>query len=165
MMVSTQVMVISHIVKTPGVCGGAARIADTRLTVHSIVGQIRGGATIDDLLEGYAHIPLTQAQIHAALAYYYDNQDEIDGLLLEEDRLFDEGREAAAEIRMAASTGERFITAREAAEMLGLSPQSSQVAHLCREGALDGKKAANRWFVSLASVERYAKSNRTPGPK
>jgi hypothetical protein len=58
-----------------------------------------------------------------------------------------------------------MISAGEAADLLGLSRESSQVAHLCREGKLDCQKVANRWFVSQDSVERYAQSNRSPGPK
>lgn len=164
-MVSTTVMSINHIVKTPGICGGAARLGETRLTVHSIVGQLKSGATIDDLLEGYAHLPLTRAQIHAALAYYYDHQAEIDRLLEEEAQVFEESRREAAELRSVMAAGEEFVTAREASERLGLSPGSSQVAHLCQEGKLECRKVANRWFVSRASLEAYAASDRRPGPK
>jgi uncharacterized protein (DUF433 family) len=164
-MTDTVVLGIDHIVKTEGVCSGDPRIAGTRLTVHSIIGQLQSGATIDDLLDGYAHIPLTRAQIHAALAYYYDHQQEIDDLLAAEDAAFQEAIREAEEVRAALSTGERFITAADAAKRLDLSPGSQQVAHLCREGKLDCKKVANRWFVTLASVDAYAASNRNPGPK
>lgn len=161
-MVSTTVMSIDYIVKSPQVCGGAARLAQTRLTVHSLIGQIKSGATIEELLEGYAHLPLTRAQVHAALAYYYDHQTEIDALLGEESQLLGQIKEAAIEI---SRDNEDFITAREASARLGLSSQSSQIAHLCQEGKLTCKKVANRWFVSLASVEAYASGNRKPGPR
>lgn len=164
-MADTVVLTIKHIVKTEGRCSGNPRIDGTRLTVHWIVGQLQGGATIDDLLEGYAHIPLTRAQIHAALAYYYDHQAEIKDLMAAEDAAFEEIKRENAEIRAALSTGERFITAADAAKRLDLSPGSQQVAHLCREGKLDCRKVANRWFVTLASVDAYAASNRNPGPK
>lgn len=163
-MVSTTVMSINYIVKSPQVCGGVAHLAQTRLTVHSIVGQLKSGATIDDLLEGYAHLPLTRAQVHAALAYYYDNQAEIDALLDDDARLLGQIKREATDIRNAKDS-EKLITASEASKRLGLSAQSSQVAHLCQEGKLIGKKVANRWFVSLASVEAYAAGNRKPGPR
>ena len=35
-------------------------------------------------------VPLTLAQVHAALAYYYDHQDEIQTVFAEEDRLEEE---------------------------------------------------------------------------
>jgi uncharacterized protein (DUF433 family) len=161
-MVSTTVMSIDYIVKSPRVCGGAARLAQTRLTVHAIIGQIKSGTTIEELLEGYAYLPLTRAQVHAALAYYYDHQAEIDALLGEEAQLLDQIKREAIDIRR---DNEEFITAKEASERLGLSSQSSQIAHLCQEGKLVCKKVANRWFVSLASVEAYAAGSRKPGPR
>ena len=161
-MVSTTVMSIDYIVKSPQVCGGAARLAQTHLTVHSLIGQIKSGTTIEELLEGYEHLPLTRAQVHAALAYYYDHPAEIDALLGEEARLLGQIKREATDIRR---DSEEFITAREASERLGLSAQSSQIAHLCQEGKLTCKKVANRWFVSLASVESYAAGNRKPGPR
>jgi uncharacterized protein (DUF433 family) len=160
---NSTVMSINTIVKTPDVCGGAARIDSTRLSVHSLVGQMQGGASIEDLLEGYSHIPLSRAQIHAALAYYYDHQAEIDGLLVDEERLLDQIRDEASALRNSAPQ-DRYITAREAAEILDLSPGSSQIAHLCAAGELDGRKVANRWFVSRISVQAYATRDRKPGP-
>ena len=164
-MVSTTVMSINYIVKTPGVCGGQARIADTRLAVYSIIGQIKSGASIDNLLEGYAHLPLTQAQIYAALAYYYDHQGEVDALIDDSNHVYDQTKREIEEAHHYLDSDERWITAKEAAEHLGLSAQSSQIAHLCEEAKLTCKKIANRWFISAESVEQYAASNRKPGPK
>jgi uncharacterized protein (DUF433 family) len=164
-MADTIVLSIDHIVKTPGVCGGEARVDGTRLPVWTLVAQLQSGATIDELLEGYAHIPLSRAQVHAVLAYYYDHQPEIDAAIQVNDRLFAEGKGQTNAVRLSISSGEAMISAGEAADLLGLSRESSQVAHLCREGKLDCQKVANRWFVSRDSVERYAQSNRSPGPK
>lgn len=87
----TTVLPINHIVKTPGVCGGVPRIAGTRITVDWIVGQmIYAGRMVDQLVEDYAHVPLTHAQIHAALAYYYDHQAEIDGLIADSENQLEE---------------------------------------------------------------------------
>lgn|SRR5574341_1308877 len=164
-MAATQVISIDYIVKTPGVCGGAARIDNTRLTVHAIVGQIKAGATVAELVEGYIHLSLTEAQVHAALAYYYDHQAEIDELLKEDARLLDEIKAEAVEIRSLTADGTPYLTARQAARMLGISTQSSQIAHLCQQGKLDCRKIANRWLVSRASIEAYSASDRRPGPR
>lgn len=51
-------------------------IAGTKITVHEIAEMVgHGGATIDWILENFT---LTRAQIHAALAYYYEHQTQID---------------------------------------------------------------------------------------
>src|SRR5437016_186089 len=90
-MVQTTLLPIKYIVQTPGICGGAPRIDGTRITVDWIVGQmIYAGRTLDEMIEDYAHIPLTAAQIYAALAYYYDHEAEIDALIEDSVRLLDE---------------------------------------------------------------------------
>jgi uncharacterized protein (DUF433 family) len=65
-----------HIEKTPGVCGGKARIAGHHIRVMDIVvwHELRGRspAEIVDMLPG-----ITLADVYAALAYYFDNQGEI----------------------------------------------------------------------------------------
>ena len=67
-----------HVTKTPGVCGGKACIDGTRIRVNNVV-FLHKGANDEKLREAYPD--LTPAQIHAALAYYYDNRDEIDAEL------------------------------------------------------------------------------------
>lgn len=66
-----------HIVKTPGICGGKACIAGHRIRVMDIVvwNQMRGYSP-DEIVEMFPAISL--ADVHAALAYYFDNQSEID---------------------------------------------------------------------------------------
>jgi uncharacterized protein (DUF433 family) len=68
-----------HVRKTAGVCDGKACIDGTRIRVNSIVFLHRDGANDQKILEVYPD--LTPAQIHAALAYYYDNREEIDAEL------------------------------------------------------------------------------------
>jgi uncharacterized protein (DUF433 family) len=73
---------INYIVKTPGNLGGRARIAGRRIGVSDVVNlHIRLGAPLDEVASAY---DLTMAQIHAALAYYYDHPQEIDAHLDEE---------------------------------------------------------------------------------
>ena len=68
-----------HVAKTAGVCGGKARIEGTRIRVNNVVFLHKQGRDDAGIREAYPD--LTPAQIHAALAYYYDNQGEIDAEL------------------------------------------------------------------------------------
>ena len=54
-------------------------IRGTRLTVAAIVSCYKEGMDIVEILDGYPG--LLPAQLHEALAYYYDHQDEIEQLL------------------------------------------------------------------------------------
>ena len=65
-----------HVTKAPGVCGGKACIDGTRIRVNNVVFLHKDGANDARIREAYAD--LTPAQIHAALAYYYDNPEEIE---------------------------------------------------------------------------------------
>jgi len=66
-----------HIEKTPGVCGGKARIAGHRIRVMDIVvwHEMRGWSP-DEIVSQFPGITL--ADVHAALAYYFDYRAEID---------------------------------------------------------------------------------------
>jgi uncharacterized protein (DUF433 family) len=65
-----------HVVKDPGVCGGRAVIAGTRVPVWSIVGYYRMGMDVDEILRALPH--LTAAQVHDALSYFHDDPQEIE---------------------------------------------------------------------------------------
>lgn len=66
----------SWISKVDGVCGGAARVRDTRLPVSTIVGLRQLGAEDDAILRGYPD--LTPSDVKAAFAYYDTHREEID---------------------------------------------------------------------------------------
>jgi uncharacterized protein (DUF433 family) len=68
----------THISKTPGVCGGKACIAGHRIRVIDIVvwHEMRGYSP-DEVVSMFPGITL--ADVHAALAYYFDNREEIEG--------------------------------------------------------------------------------------
>ncbi len=56
---------------------GIARIAGTRLKViHLIMDKMANGSTPEQMREQFP--PLTLAQVHAALTYYYDHKTELD---------------------------------------------------------------------------------------
>jgi uncharacterized protein (DUF433 family) len=62
--------------KAPRACGGRARIDEARVRVYNLVAQHKAGASGEKTREPYPD--LTPAQIHAALAYYYNNREGID---------------------------------------------------------------------------------------
>lgn len=65
-----------HIDITPGIAGGKPRIAGHRITVQNIViWYDRMGKSADEIATEY---DLDLADIHAALAYYFDHRIEID---------------------------------------------------------------------------------------
>lgn len=65
-----------HITKIPGVCGGRACIAGHRIRVMDIVvwHEFRGYSA-DEVAAMFPGITL--GDVHAALAYYFDNPQEI----------------------------------------------------------------------------------------
>lgn len=65
-----------HITTTPGLRGGQAHIVGTRITVSDVViMHLKLGQSVAEIAAEYH---LTLASIYAALAYYYDHQNEID---------------------------------------------------------------------------------------
>ena len=80
-----------HIVKAPDTCAGLPRIEGTRITVNLIVTEVvRARKTPEEVLINHPH--LTLAQIHAALAYYFDNRAEVDAALQQSDLLAEDLR-------------------------------------------------------------------------
>lgn len=66
-----------HVTTDPTICGGSAIIDGTRFPVRSVVAYVlHHGLTPEELVTKFPH--LTLAQVHDALAYYYDNRDEIE---------------------------------------------------------------------------------------
>lgn len=70
-----------YITSNPGIAGGRPIIAGTRITVNCIAGYYQLGMSIDEILDSLHH--LTPSQVHSALAYYFDHQDEINSDLEE----------------------------------------------------------------------------------
>ncbi len=93
-------VVYPHIVKEPGSCGGKAAIDRTRVRVNNVVFLHKQGKTTDEILVEYPD--LMPAQVHAALTYYYDHQDEIEAELAAE-----EGSDERHERRKAEALAQR----------------------------------------------------------
>lgn len=70
-----------YITSNPEIAGGAPIIEGTRITVRTIAGYYQMGMDVDEILSTLSH--LTASQIHSALAYYFDHQEEIDSELAE----------------------------------------------------------------------------------
>lgn len=69
-------VIAQHITKTPGVCGGRPCIAGHRIRVQDIVVLYeKHELSPSEILNEYPNITL--ADVHAALAYYYDHEQEI----------------------------------------------------------------------------------------
>jgi uncharacterized protein (DUF433 family) len=73
------------IVKTPGTCGGRARLAGRGIPVSSVYRWFLRGCAPEDILGKYDGILL--AEIYAAISYALANLDEITAEIAQEDRL------------------------------------------------------------------------------
>jgi uncharacterized protein (DUF433 family) len=69
--------------KTPGICGGDARIRNTRIPVWTLVSLHQQGADTTELLRNYPG--LTQSDLDTAWAYYDAHRDEIDQAIASSD--------------------------------------------------------------------------------
>jgi uncharacterized protein (DUF433 family) len=80
-----------RITKTPGVCGGKPCIAGHRVRVLDIVEwHEHQGMSPDEIV---SEVPsITLADVHAALAYYFDHIDEIREEMRAERELVEESR-------------------------------------------------------------------------
>ena len=78
------------IVKTPGTCGGRARVASRRIPVSSVYRWFLSGFEPEDILEKYEGVTL--AEIYAAITYALANREEIAAEIEGEDRLESDAR-------------------------------------------------------------------------
>lgn len=65
-----------HIATNRKIAGGSPIIKGTRITVCAIAGYYQMGLSVDEILNTLQH--LSPSQVHSALAYYFDHQEEID---------------------------------------------------------------------------------------
>ena len=74
--------------RSPEIRKGRPCIAGTGVTVRRIAGWHNLGLSPEEIAAKIEH--LTLAQIHAALAYYHANRDEIDGDIAREEAAVEE---------------------------------------------------------------------------
>ncbi|MBL8162780.1 MAG: DUF433 domain-containing protein [Anaerolineae bacterium] len=85
------VLSIDTIVSDPKIRGGRPIIAGTTLRVQDVAAHhIYRKYTPDELAE---QLQISLAQVHAALAYFYDHQDEITAQIEADDRSIREAKE------------------------------------------------------------------------
>jgi uncharacterized protein (DUF433 family) len=79
------VEIAEFIVKTPGTCGGRARLAGKRIPVSSVYRWFLNGSEPEEILGKYEDISL--AEIYAAITYALSNGEEITSEIRDEDRI------------------------------------------------------------------------------
>ena len=80
---ATQVDIGTLITRTAGLKGGTPHIAGTGVTVRTIVRWHHSGLAPEETAIRIGHLSL--AQVHAALAFYYTNQETMDREIIEEE--------------------------------------------------------------------------------
>jgi uncharacterized protein (DUF433 family) len=71
------VVTYAHIVQTPGTCGGRPRIDGHRIRVQDIaVAHVLQAMTAEEICRQYPGV--TAAEVHSALAFFYDHRIEIE---------------------------------------------------------------------------------------
>jgi uncharacterized protein (DUF433 family) len=84
----------NHIEKKTGVCGGKACVVGTRIRVQDIyVWHELQGQSPDEIVSRFPQLSL--ADVHAALAYYWDNPDEIQQEMAHAESLLAQLRQSA----------------------------------------------------------------------
>mgnify|MGYP001049146888 FL=1 len=81
-MTTASVEIGTLIVQTPDIRGGRPRIAGTGVTVQRIVSWYKLGLSPEEIADELGHLSL--AQVHAALAYYHANREEIESTIAAE---------------------------------------------------------------------------------
>jgi uncharacterized protein (DUF433 family) len=76
-----------HVSTDSRVMSGRPCITGTRVRIMDIVGAYKAGVSDEQLQEYFSSRALTLSEIHAALAYYYDHQAEIDAAFAEDEEL------------------------------------------------------------------------------
>jgi uncharacterized protein (DUF433 family) len=85
------ILAINTIVSNPTIRAGRPMIAGTTLRVQDVAAHhIYRHLTPDELAD---QLQISLAQVHAALAYYYTHQDEMNAQIEEDDRLIREAKE------------------------------------------------------------------------
>jgi len=69
-----------HIIRLPGVQGGEPIVRDAYKTVRGIIELTRQSLSPEQIVEDHGP-PLTVADVHDALSYYYDHQEEMEAIL------------------------------------------------------------------------------------
>lgn len=78
---SVSATIYPYIFFDSSIAGGSPVISGTRVSVRSIATYYQMGMSVDEILSSLSH--LRPSQVHSALAYYFDHQEEIEKDLAE----------------------------------------------------------------------------------
>ena len=144
-----------HIVSTPDTLMGKPRLQGRRIGVHLIVYQkLHQGWSDEELQAAYQ---LERAEIYAALAYYYDNQEQIEAIIADQIEDDDTGPPASELLKTISSA----LTTAQAAAALGITERG--VRNLIDSGTLPARKLGQQWFIDPADLKRPEVRDRKPG--
>jgi excisionase family DNA binding protein len=153
---ATTVLKTIQIVSTPDVLGGKPRIEGRRISVEHVVRHhLLAGMSLEEM---NAAFDLSPAEIHTALAYYYQHPDEIEASIKERESILEKVR-TAQEIRI--HLLKHGIESPEAAQRLNITERG--VLKLIESGTLAAEKIGGRWFIDPADLERDEVKNRKRG--
>ena len=88
----------AHIVHTPGLLGGEARIDGHRIRVRDVMAARDRGGMAPEGIASTVYPSLTLAQVYAALAYYEDHREEIDRAFEDEAHFLEQFRREHPEL-------------------------------------------------------------------
>ena len=91
-MTTTTIDIGTLISQNPRVRGGRPCIAGTGVTVQRVVGWYKLGLTPEEIARRIGHLSL--AQVHAALAYYHANQQEVEAAIQADNLAGDKAEQA-----------------------------------------------------------------------
>lgn len=86
------VVTYPHVVKTEGSPARLERMPRIRVA-QIMIAHLNHGWSADEICIHYPHLRL--AEIHSAMAYYFDHREEIDGEIADEQRVIEESRREA----------------------------------------------------------------------
>jgi uncharacterized protein (DUF433 family) len=99
-----EIAAIEHIAIAPEICHGAPHIVGTRIRVQDIVTFRRNGWSAEQIVAEFENLRLSQ--VYAALAYYYDHQDEIDAAIEEDEKASQSGGTHLQDLKMRSKADE-----------------------------------------------------------
>jgi excisionase family DNA binding protein len=147
-----------QIVSSPNVLGGKPCIEGHRISVQQIVEFYKYERWSMEELE--QTLGLRPAEVHAALAYYFDHQDEIETAIRENDDEFEEDDELYDADKFLNFLNS-YLSTKQAAKQLGISER--RVRQLIDDGRLSAKKVGVNWFIHPSSLEVESIKNRKSG--
>lgn len=146
-MVQASVLKTVNIISTPGVLGGKPRIDRRRVSVQQIAAyHAHAGWSVNEISAAFK---LSLAEIHAALSYYYDHQDEIDKAISIDSEW---AKQLAAKRQSFADEDmlQQVMTAAAVAEEYKLSPRT--VRDAIEHGWIEAIKSGGTWLLRRADV-------------